>query len=170
MGKLKDGFKNITLELIYEANRIFTCHSVVQYHLRECYKGSSDFDKEKEKIKKEKRRMEKRIDYLRRAGYIDVKNGEIKLSKKGLFDVLLYRSKKIKSSKSGKYFYLVIFDIPETMRSIRNLFRKVLYNFGSDRIQKSVFVIENKEALKLLKEIIKESDISKYVKIYRCIR
>lgn len=170
MGIIKKCFKNITLELIYEANRMLTCHSVVQYHLRECYKGNSDFYKEEEKIKKEKRRIEKRIDYLRRAGYVDIKNGKIELSKKGLLEAILYRSKKIKPKKDGKFFYVVVFDIPENMRNIRNLFRRVLYNFGSDRIQKSVFIIESEEGYKLIKDVIKESKILEYVKIYKCIK
>jgi len=170
MGKLKECFKNTTLEFIYQSKKFLTCRSLMQYHLYECYGGHVDFSREKEKIKKEKRRIEKRIDYLRRAGYVNVKDGKIELSKKGFFEAILYQSKKIKPKKVGKFFYVVVFDIPENMRKIRDLFRRVLYNFGSDRVQKSVFVIENEEGYKFVKDIIRESKISTLVKIYKCIK
>ena len=51
---------------------------------------------------------------------------------------------------------------------MRNLLRRFLYNFGSDNLQKSVFIIKDKEAYIYIKELVQMSDLSEYVKLIRC--
>jgi hypothetical protein len=167
----KEKLTDLILEIIYESRRILTTHSLMEaayFDLNERIKN----DKKRIKImKKEKERIQKIISHLKKIGCIDTGNKkEIKLSNKGKIRMILYRSKKIKRKDTDRYFYVLIFDIPENMRKVRDLFRRVLYNFGSDKLQKSVFTIESEEAFILIKDLIRESGVADYVKILKCLK
>jgi len=146
--------------------------SFKSFGMADYYIGLGKILRDKEKIKKEKRKIINTLYYLKKANLIIMskKDGKLKLSDKGFFRVILNKSRKMESKKIGSYFYLVIFDIPEEMRVVRNLFRRVLYNFGSDRIQKSVFIVENEKGHRLIKDLIRRSKVNEYVKIVKCLK
>lgn len=109
----------------------------------------------------------KTVRELRIKGYIETpKDGRkifLKLTDKGKQEVVL---KKILEDDSwdGKW-RIVIFDIPEKHRHIRDTFRNQLREFQFKRLQKSVWV-GKKNVTKELKDFVKQVDISDWVKIF----
>jgi CRISPR-associated endonuclease Cas2 len=172
MSKRKEQTIDILLELFYYAKRNISKYSIKNAFLNEYYEGIAREMRERDKIRKEKRKIQNALNYLQRMEFLTINknSGEIKFLPKGSIRAILTRSKKISKKRNGNYFYLVIFDIPEKMRRIRNLFRRVLYNFGSDRIQKSVFIIESEEGYLLVKDLVKKSGVDEYVKIIKCLK
>lgn len=156
---------------MYESRRALTTHSLVEQAYFDLIQENKIKNKEWKEKAKQKREIQKMIYYLRKASYIKFeKDNKIKLSSKGTIKNIIFRSRRIKARKRAKHYYVVIFDIPESMRRIRDLFRKVLYNFGSDKLQKSVFMVESEEGHQMIKELIKESKMFKYVRILKCIK
>ena len=92
------------------------------------------------------------------------KNSNYKLTNKGLIKMQRIRWQAKKNKKSNKKT-LIIFDIPETERRTRDLFRRCLYELGFSRIQKSVFISEH-DVFNDLQELIKNCDIDEYVEIF----
>lgn len=88
------------------------------------------------------------------------------ITKKGLEKIFKVAFRKIKKHqrKDGKYL-MVVFDIPETKRTLRNLFREILQDLGFKFFQKSIW-ISPFDVLKELQEIIKNWDLEDYVKIF----
>jgi CRISPR-associated endonuclease Cas2 len=171
MKNIKENIMDTILDMVYESKRILTTHSITEAAYFDLIQINKANRKLLENKKKERQKIQKTIYYLKKAKYLEIyKNKELKISNKGIIKVILSKSKKIKKNKNQKYFYVVIFDIPENLRKVRDLFRDVLYNFGSDKLQKSVFMIESEDGYKLVKELIKASKISEYVKILKCVK
>lgn len=109
----------------------------------------------------------KTVRELRIKGYIETpKDGRkifLKLTDKGKQEVVL---KKLLENDSwdGKW-RIVIFDIPEKHRHIRDTFRNQLREFQFKRLQKSVWV-GKKNVTKELKDFVKQVGISDWVKIF----
>lgn len=123
-------------------------------------------------------------DYLRKMVYRSIKNLEKKgmvsvyrnnrkivslsLTKKGEKAINLIKLKNSKDFWDKKYKKIttgervVFFDIPESMKRIRNVFRVFLKMIGYKEVQKSVFIsrYENIDDLKVIVEVL---DISRYV-------
>jgi len=120
--------------------------------------------------KKAKMRFKKFIKYLAKKGYIKLKALEptegIIITKKGLEKIFKVGIKKIKKEKrkDGKYL-MVVFDIPETKRALRNMFRKVLQDLGFKFFQKSIW-ISPFDLLEEVQTIIKNWDLEDYVRIF----
>ena len=92
------------------------------------------------------------------------KKTKIKLTNKGL--IKLQRIKwKINKKEKDKNSYLVVFDIPEDKRRMRNLFRSCLYEMGFSKLQRSVFVSEYNIKSEI-KSLVKNCELEKYVKIF----
>lgn len=167
MAKTKDIISNIILDFIYQADRLASMRSISRYVYYDYYKLKEERDKEKEIIKKKRRKIQNSIYYLKKKGLIEYKeNDKISLTRKGFLRFILdksFRHKPKKNNVQGE-FYIVIFDIPENLRYIRNLFRKVLYNFSAEMIQRSVFLVREKQVYEYLKELSKTADIKDYVK------
>jgi CRISPR-associated endonuclease Cas2 len=92
----------------------------------------------KDKYKEEdKKKFYLRLYKLRRDGYITDK----KITPKGLIKIIRAKnkSKKISDSWDGKW-RIVIFDIPENKRKLRNYFRKILDDLNFIKLQNSVWV------------------------------
>lgn len=108
--------------------------------------------------------------YLKKKGYIKVKGLEpregIILTSKGMEKVLKIALKKTekKRRKDGKLI-MVIFDIPEKKRKIRNLFREDLQILGFRFFQKSIWVCPY-DVLEEAQGIIQRYNLEKYVKIF----
>lgn len=83
--------------------------------------------------------------YLKKQGYIKIKNLEgekaVLLTKKGAEKVLKtkFKLEKRERRKDGKWL-MVLFDIPEKKRKLRNFFREYLQVLGFKMLQKSVWV------------------------------
>ena len=97
--------------------------------------------------------------YLIRNGYIKVidKNNQrfVKITKKGELKILLEKSKiKITIPWDHKW-RVIIFDIPEESRDLRDRFRKLLKTYNFKKLQQSVFISPyalSREAIAYLKE------------------
>jgi len=70
--------------------------------------------------------------------------------------------KKIKLKKRESC--LVIFDIPEKMSRVRDLFRRCLYELGFIMFQKSVFISKH-DVFNEVKELIQNCGLEEYVKV-----
>lgn len=60
---------------------------------------------------------------------------------------------------------MVIFDIPEKKRKLRDFFREVLKNLGFKFLQKSIWVCPY-DMLNKVQKIIQKSDLEKQVRIF----
>jgi len=106
-----------------------------------------DLYKLKRKYEKEnaRRQFSQFISYLKKQGYIRIKNLEQKqgvlLTRKGVERVLKIRLKmKEKKKRPDGKWQMVIFDIPERKRSLRDIFRENLQILGYKMFQQSVWV------------------------------
>lgn len=132
-----------------------------------------EFQRIRGKIEKErrKRQFSQFINYLKREGYIKIKNFEDKkgilLTPKGkqkALKIKYKRSPKFKRRKDKKWI-MVIFDIPEKMRRHRDDLRGFLYSLDFKHFQKSVW-ISPYNVLEELKEIIRVLGLDQFVKIF----
>ena len=138
-----------------------------------CYPESSQFWREYEK-KRNKKQFRQFIDYLKRKGYIKIKNLEegkgILLTSKGMQKAFRIKYKinsrdlKLKKRKDKKWI-MVIFDIPEKMRKSRDDLRNFLYTLGFQNLQKSVWVSPY-DVYKDLENMIRIHSIDKFVRIF----
>jgi len=113
----------------------------------------------------------KRMWQLKKSGWLDYEYKEakliVKLTKKGQMDALLtmsLSSKRIKE-RDGKW-WIIMFDIPEHARDIRNKLRKLLKQYGFKPIQASVYITPyqiNDRAL----EYLNKSKLIRYIRIAR---
>jgi len=122
----------------------------------------------------EKGRLRKRfsqfIYYLKKNGYIKIKSLENKqgiiLTKKGAEKVLKtkLRLREKRPRKDGKW-QMVIFDIPERKRDLRDLFRETLHILGYKMFQQSVWVCPY-NVLKETEVIVQKYSLDRYVKLF----
>ena len=167
MIKNKESLHSIILGILYESKKIILSRSLnryANYEINELYKNQR---KEKLKEIKNKQKISKAIYYLKKQNFIYIKNGQVNLSNKGLFKYLLHKSSKIKTKKTTNK-YLIIFDIPEDMKKIRENFRKILYNLGATKIQRSVFLLKDIKAYYFIKKTIKDIKMTDNIKIFTC--
>jgi len=120
--------------------------------------------------KKAKRRFSQFINYLKKKGYIEIKNLKEKqgvlLTQKGTKKVLKLKSnlEKRKKRPDGKW-QMIIFDIPEKKRYLRDLLREELYQLGYKMLQESVWVCPY-DILKETETILREYSLDPYVKLF----
>lgn len=86
--------------------------------------------------------------HYKRLGYIDVKKKapktyEVKITERGLSKILQEHFGKMRFSPGMKdgFWRLIIFDIPEEHKQVRESFREKLCLMGAYKLQKSVFVV-----------------------------
>ncbi len=107
------------------------------------------------------------IRQLREKGYIDKeKDGNkliIKLTQSGKDKAII--SQVLKNEVWDGKWRIVVFDIPEDKRKVRNIFRGRLKIWGFKPWQKSVWV-SKKNIRKALRDYVKEIGIEKWVKIF----
>lgn len=108
--------------------------------------------------------------HLKKNGYIKAKGLEpregIILTQKGMERVLKTALKKVKKKKrrDGNWLML-IFDIPEKKRKLRDLLRENLQILGFKLLQKSIWVCPY-DILEQVQGIIQKYNLEKYVKIF----
>ena len=120
--------------------------------------------------KKAKRYFAQFIDYLSGKGYIKIKNLEQKqgiiLTKKGAEKALKTKLRlEEKKKRSDGKFQMIIFDIPEKKRYLRDLLRENLQILGYKMLQKSIWVCPH-DVLKETEKIIREYSLDQYVKLF----
>lgn len=117
------------------------------------------------KIKKEltKQKAANIFNYLKRRGLIEVKRKgydvQITLTKEGRKQAGKYQIDDLKIEKSRKWdkkWRVIIFDIPQSSRLIRDIFRKKLKEWGFYPLQQSVWIIPYpcQEEIALLREFL----------------
>jgi len=120
--------------------------------------------------RKAKKSFSNFIYYLKKQGYIKVKNLRNKkgilFTKKGMGKVLKikFKIKKKKRRKDGRWMML-IFDIPEKKRDLRNLLRETLYLLGYKMLQRSVWVCPY-DVLKETEDFIQRNSLDPYIKLF----
>ncbi|MEK7124429.1 MAG: hypothetical protein AAB877_01970 [Patescibacteria group bacterium] len=125
-----------------------------------------------EKYKREKgsEKFSKLIYYLKKNNYIKVKNLENKqaviLTKEGIGKALRasFNIEGKKKREDGKWIML-IFDIPEKNRQLRDLLRSVLYNLGYKMFQQSVWITPYDVSEKT-EGLIQTYSLDNFVKIF----
>lgn len=117
-----------------------------------------------------RKNFSKIVSYLKKKELIKIKNLEVKkaiiLTRKGLRKALRtdFRMTKKKKRKDGKWIML-IFDIPEKKRSLRDLLRKHLYLLGYKLFQQSVWICPY-DVLKKTERFLREYSLDPYVRIF----
>ncbi len=142
--------------------------------INKAYWEAINIENRKKEIKqKEKQKYYSTINRLVKYGYLMKKREnnqlKIKLTDKGILKTqrLFWKTNQKKKPKNkNKEFCLVVFDIPEKKRRIRNLFRKCLYEIGFERLQKSVFICY-KDVFQEIKSLINNCELDDYVKIIK---
>lgn len=104
----------------------------------------------------------KRLEEKGYIGYVDVGRAVFKLTEKGI-DQDVRLKLKIDEGKSWDGIWrLVIFDIPEENRLVRDLLRYKLKEWGFTKIQMSVWVTK-RNCTQVMRKFIKELGISRWV-------
>jgi phenylacetic acid degradation operon negative regulatory protein len=120
--------------------------------------------------RKAKQKFSNFIKYLAEKGYIKLKSLEpnqgLFITQKGMekiFKIELGKMEKRKR-KDGKWL-MVVFDIPERKRTLRDLFRENLQLLGFKFFQKSTWICPW-DVLKEVQAIVQQYNLGKYVKIF----
>lgn len=113
------------------------------------------------------------IAYLRKQGYIQI----VKLgSKKGVLLTIKGRQKALRSKaiygfstqlkrRRDNKWLMLIFDIPEKKRGLRNAFREMLYSLGFSKLQQSVWVCPY-DIQKQLEIVMRVYELEDYTRIF----
>ena len=166
---ITDKFLLDLYNLIEEIDKTFDLFIPPQTMQEVCY---SEFYQLKRKYerKKSKEQFSRFISYLKRRGYIKIKNLEQKqgiiLTKKGAEKVFKAKLKMRKNKKrsDGKW-QMVIFDVPEKKRIFRDILRENLRILGYKMLQQSVWVSPY-DVLKETEGIIRKYSLDNYVKLF----
>lgn len=119
--------------------------------------------------KKKKERWAKMISYLRKKGYLNVKDLKNKkaviITPKGMEKILRIKAGlgMMKQRKDRKW-QMVLFDIPEDRRRDRDLFRKQLKYLGYKRLQRSIWICPY-DVLELTQRLVKNYKLDRFVRL-----
>ena len=106
----------------------------------------------------EKRKIYQQIYHLKRFGYINRKGFTLK----GLTELAKVKHKRNKNKKWDGKWRVVIFDIPEKDKHLRNYFRSFLINLDFKKLQNSVWVAPYDD-FEEIQDMIKSYSIAQYV-------
>ncbi len=116
---------------------------------------------------KNKKKSYRLLYNLKRSKYIKInKTGDkiiVSLTNKGKMAAL--KNSLLQTKKMSDKYTVVIFDIPETARLARVLFRKLLKEASFKKLQQSVW-ISNCDARDIMIKFIKEQKIDKWVNVF----
>lgn len=113
---------------------------------------------------------------LWREGYVKMREEKdekvVQLTEKGKIEILKYDLNEIEIKKPNiwdKHWRLVIFDIPETKKTKREIFRDLLIRLGFFQMQKSVFVFPYpcEKELKFIREVL---EVPHNIKLIKAVR
>ena len=122
--------------------------------------------------RKAKRRFSQFINYLKKKGYVEIKNLKEKqgvlLTKKGIEKVVNFKFK-IKTEKREKRsdgkWQMIIFDIPEREKYLRDLLREKIYSLGYKMLQQSVWVCPY-DVFKETEKFLREYSLDQYIRLF----
>jgi len=134
-----------------------------------CYPSFYEL-KNQYKRKQTKQQFIQLIYYLKKNGYIKIKNLEqnkgVVLTKKGAEKVLKIKLKTSeKKKRSDKKWQMIIFDIPEKKRYSRDLLRKNLYSLGYKMLQQSIWICSY-DVSKETEFILRKHSLDPYIKLF----
>jgi len=125
--------------------------------------------KKQHKKQKAKQNFDQLVYCLKKRGYIKIKNLEqnkgVVLTKKGTEKVLRAKFKINKEKRSDKKWQMIIFDIPEEKRYLRDLLREKLRFLEYKMLQQSIWICPY-NVLKETELILKEYSLDPYVKLF----
>lgn len=153
------------IQAVDGAYDFFAPHTMKESLAPELFKFRREFGR-----KKDWKNFSQLVYYLKHNGYIKIQNLEHKqgvlLTQKGAEKVLRIQGKigQKQKRKDGKW-QMVIFDIPERKKALREILRGALRTIGYQRLQDSVWVCPY-EAEKETEEAIREYGIDPYVKVF----
>ncbi|OHA65825.1 MAG: CRISPR-associated endonuclease Cas2 [Candidatus Wildermuthbacteria bacterium RIFCSPHIGHO2_01_FULL_49_22b] len=103
---------------------------------------------------------------LKRRGVIKVQGEGVMLTSKGREEALRIRWKLAESQKrnDGK-MVMVMYDLPEKQRQMRDIFRSVLASLGYQEFQKSIWVCK-KKVERETEEAIREYNLWEYARLF----
>ncbi len=126
--------------------------------------------KQQHKRRKTKQEFSQLVYYLKKKGYIKIKNLEqnkgVILTKKGEEKVLRIKFKiRKKEERSDKKWQMIIFDIPEKKRRLRDLLRDNLCLLEYRMLQQSIWVCPY-DVQKETEFILRKHSLDPYVKLF----
>ncbi len=126
--------------------------------------------KKQHKRQKAKRDFNQLVCCLKKRGYIKIKNLEqnkgVILTKKGMGKVLTAKLKiKNKQKRSDGKWQMIIFDIPEKKRHLRDLLRDNLRILNYKKLQQSIWICPY-DVQKETELILKKHSLDQYVKLF----
>jgi len=126
--------------------------------------------KQQHKRRKTKQEFNQLVYYLKKKGYIKIKNLEqnkgVILTKKGEEKVLRIKFKiRRKEERSDKKWQMIIFDIPEKKRHLRDLLRDKLCLLEYRMLQQSIWVCPY-DVQKETEFILRKYSLDPYVKLF----
>lgn len=131
-----------------------------------------DFYKLKQEYerKKARRTFSHFLNYLKKRGYIEIKNLKenkgILLTQEGTERVFTLRQKNEKKQKrTDNKWEMIIFDIPERKRYLRDLLRIKLYSLGYKMLQQSIWVSPY-DIYKETEKFLREYSLDQYVRLF----
>ncbi len=108
--------------------------------------------------RKKRDKIYNQIYHLERFGYISKKG----ITNKGFLKIITAKGKKQKDKKWDKKWRIVIFDIPEEIKSSRDYLRRFLLDVGFEKLQNSVW-ISPYDNFEEVQDFVKRYKIEKYV-------
>ena len=125
-----------------------------------------DYAKKKKIKSKEYKKYDSAIRSLLRSEYVtQVSNKkELKLTEKGWVHLAATANGFAENKGRSNTLYIIIFDVPEKHRRIRDIFRRCLYNIGFELLQKSIFITKSKRSFDFVQTIVSKSEIRDYIK------
>ena len=118
--------------------------------------------------KKRRTQFEKLVDHLKRRGYLKPKKAKTEsgmiITPKGIEKILRIKRKiRPYPKRPDKKWIMVLFDIPETERELRDELRDKLWTLGFQSLQKSVWICPY-DVLHELKSFIERKNLAENVK------
>ena len=153
------------IEKVDETFDLFGKRTMKDVYCPELYKLKKKYQR-----KKARRQFSRLVYYLKKKGYIKIKNLEQKqailITKKGADKILKIRFKaRQKKKRTDGKWQMVIFDIPERKRSLRDLLRENLQLLGYKMLQQSIWVCPY-DVSKETESIIRKYSLDSYVKLF----
>lgn len=118
----------------------------------------------------ERKRFNNLLYYLKRSGYIKISNTEekqgIMLTLKGARKALKMKLRNtLKKRRKDEKWVMIIFDIPEKKRGLRDMLRQFLVVLGYEKLQESVWVSPY-DVFNETSDFLHGYDLGSYVKLF----
>ncbi|MCK4592785.1 hypothetical protein KAT63_05120 [Candidatus Parcubacteria bacterium] len=152
-------------EKLDETFTVFSYRKMKEYCYPSLYELRNQY-----KRKQTRRQFSQLIYRLKKNGYLRIKNLEqndgVILTRKGAEKVLKIKLKtNAKKKRSDKKWQMIIFDIPEEKRCLRNLLRKELILLKYKMLQQSIWICPY-DVQKETEFILRKHSLDPYVKLF----